>query len=136
MAECFPDANPKKLERWLDRVTSETSVEPEPLLFAAFICAVQFRIAQPDIHTVLAEIYSWLTEYPRSMKGELAELVIAAIEPGMSQAVTRMGWHKGILDGPYVRKKGAPPKTRGAWVAGLIVDSLLRQGGQISRLSL
>jgi hypothetical protein len=34
-----------------------------------------------------------------------------------------------MLDGSYVSKKGAPPRARGAWVAGLIVDNLLRQAG-------
>ena len=62
------------------------------------------------------------------MRDELAEIVIEASKLGMAQAIAQKGWQKGI-QGSYVRKKGAPPKTRGAWVAGLIVDDLFRQAG-------
>jgi len=35
----------------------------------------------------------------------------------------------------YIRKKGAPPKNRGAWVAGLLVDDRLRKAEAKGRVA-
>lgn len=129
IAHSFPDTNPTKLERWIHRIAAETPVEAELLLFVVFICAVQFRITHPEVRAVLGELWTWLTQYPRSMDRKLAELIIETIEPGLAQAIERRGWQRGLPDGPYIRKKGAPPKNRGAWVAGLLVDDRLRHAG-------
>ena len=125
--QIFPDANPKKLERWIHRVTGETSSEPELLLFAAFLCGAQFRIKHPEVQAALGGLWSWLRQHPQDMKPELAELVIEAIGPGMVRAIEARGWLRGWPEGTYVSRKGAPPKNRGAWVAGFLVEQLLSQ---------
>lgn len=129
VAQSFPDASPKKLERWIHRVAAETLIEPELLIFAAFLCGVQFRITHPEVRAVLGELWTWLTEHPRDMNPGLAELVIESIGPGLAQAIERRGWQRGEPEGHYIRKRGAPPKNRGAWITGIIVDDYLRQAG-------
>ena len=125
--QVFPDANPKKLERWIHRVTGETSAEPELLLFTALLCGTQFRIKHPEVQAALGDLWSWLRQQPQDMNPELAELVIEAIGPGMVRAIEARGWLRGWPEGIYVRRKGAPPKNRGAWVAGFLVEDLLNQ---------
>ena len=125
--QSFPDANPKKLERWIHRVTGETSPEPELLLFAVLLCGAQFRIKHPEVQAALGDLWSWLTQHPRDMTPELAELVIEAIGPGMVRAIEARGWLRGWPEGTYVSRKGAPPKNRGAWVAGFLVADFLSQ---------
>jgi hypothetical protein len=125
--QIFPDASPKKLERWIQRVIGETSAEPELLLLAVLICGAQFRIKHPEVQAALGDLWSWLTLYPRDMNPELAELVIEAIGPGMVRAIEARGWLRGWPEGTYVGRKGAPPKNRGAWVAGFLVDDFLSQ---------
>ena len=61
------------------------------------------------------------------MKPELAELVIEAISPGMVRAIEARGLLRGWPEGTYVNRKGAPPKNRGAWVAGFLVHDFLSQ---------
>ena len=66
---------------------------------------------------------------PRVFPKLLGMFGVSAIGPGLAQAVERKGWQRGEPEGPYIRKRGAPPKNRGAWVAGLLVDDFLRQSG-------
>ncbi len=125
--QVFPDANPRKLERWIDNVIRETSAEPEVLLFAALLCGAQFRIKHPEVQAAMGDLWRWLRQHPQDMNPELAELVIEAIGPGMVRAIEARGWLRGWPEGTHVSRKGAPPKNRGAWVAGFLIDNFLSQ---------
>ena len=125
--QVFPDANPKKLERWIDSVTGKISAEPELLLFTALLCGTQFRIKHPEVQAALGDLWTWLTQHPQNMNAELAELFIESIGPGMVRTIEARGWQRGWPEGTYVNRKGAPPKNRGAWVAGFLVEDILSQ---------
>ena len=125
--QVFPDANPKRLERWIYSVTGKISAEPELLLFTALLCGAQFRIKHPEVQAALGDLWTWLTQHPQNMNAALAELFIESIGPGMVRTIEARGWQRGWLEGTYVNRKGAPPKNRGAWVAGFLVEDFLSQ---------
>lgn len=120
---------PKKLASWIRSVATETLLEPEIILFAAFLCGLQFRVTRPEAQALVDELRTWLTQHPRNMASDLADVFIEAIGPGLIEAAQRKGWQRGLTDEPYIRKKGAPLRNRGAWVAGLCADAYLRQAG-------
>ncbi len=136
ICHAFPDANPKKLERWAQRIGAETSGEAGPLLFAVLLCGAEFRIEHPAASAVLGDLWSWLTGSSGGMEPELAELVIEALRPGLVRALARRGWRRGSQPGRFVRKKGRPPENRGAWVAGALAAAFLRQAGAKKAVSL
>src|SRR6266851_3509399 len=70
----FPAAKSDELRAWQGRVREPAEVEP--LLFAAVVCGVHFRISHPDPAVVLKRLRAWLTSPPKGMPEDLAELVI------------------------------------------------------------
>jgi hypothetical protein len=126
MLATFPAAKPDELRAWTERVPDPAEVEP--LLFAAVVCGVHFRVSHPDPARVLKRLRAWLTSAPRNMPEDLAGLVIEAWTPNVSRAVRARPWTRGPRATP-LDLKGRPPDARGAWAAALVVEQRLTHSG-------
>ena len=115
----FPAAKPDELRAWQGRVRERA--EAEPLLFAAVVCGVHFRVSHPDPVMVLKRLRAWLTSPPRHMPEDLAELLLEAWTADISRAVRARPWTRGPGATP-VELTGRPPDARGAWAAALVVE--------------
>lgn len=124
----FVDANPRRLEKWT-RTCEELASDPELILFAALLCGSHFRITQPDIPSVLGQLWTWLTQHPHNMDQELAGLLIDALNPAIKQTIENRGQKKGWPEGTFEKERGRPPKARGALVAAVVAERLLSQNG-------
>lgn len=124
----FADASPRRLEKWKKRCEKLAS-GPEPILFAALLCGSHFRITQPDIPSVMGQLWTWLTQHPQNMDKELAELLIDSLTPALKQTVEKRGQKKGWPEGHFEKERGRPPKARGALVAAVLAERLLSQNG-------
>lgn len=128
LERAFVDASPRRLEKWRLKCEKVCS-DPELILFASLLCGCHFRITQPDISSVLAQLWTWLTQHPRSMNEELADLLVDSLAPALKQSLEKRGQKKGWPGGTFERERGRPPKARGALAASVIADSLLSQIG-------
>lgn len=131
----FVDANPRRLEKWT-RKCEELASDPELILFAVLLCGSHFRITQPDIPSVLGQLWTWLTQHPQNMDKELAELLIDALTPALKQTIENRGQKKGWPEGVFERERGRPPKARGALAASVIAERLLSQNGATKGIAL
>lgn len=124
--QTFPNANPKRLHSWEGKVRA-ANLEPEPLLFLAAVCGHAFRIHHPDLDQTLGELRKWLSGgiHP-GMDGDLADLVVEALKPGISKALEARGYKCGEV---FVKAVGRPPEGRGAWVAAFLVADFLEGKG-------
>lgn len=124
----FVDANPRRLEKWTKRFEKLDSA-PEQVLFAVLLCGSHFRISQPDVPSVLGQLWTWLTQHPQNMDKELAEVLINALTPTIKQTIENRGVKKGWPEGLFEKERGRPPKARGALAASVIAERLLSQNG-------
>lgn len=124
----FADASPRRLEKWAMRCEKLASA-PELVLFAALLCGSHFRISQPDVPSVLGQLWTWLTQHPHNMDQELAGVLIDALTPAIKQTIENRGQKKGWPKGTFEKKRGRPPKTRGALAASVIAEHLLSKSG-------
>lgn len=124
----FVDANPRRIEKWVLKCEPVLS-EPELILFATLLCGCHFRIVRPDVPSTLGQLWTWLTQHPRSMNEELAELLVDSLAPILAQSIEKRGLKKGWPEGSFERERGRPPQARGALVATVIAQSLLTQRG-------
>ena len=123
---CFPSAELRHLTEWLESV-ERVGVEREPVLFQVLVCGVQFQVFRADPETVIDELREWLVSAPRSMRPELANVLIKALAEGVERAVGGQ-WKAGPLERPTVLSH-RPPETRGAWVAATVAEELFRRLG-------
>ncbi len=130
--EIFPDTRPKRLREWREMM-QKNSVEPELLLFIASICGTHFRIISPDLQLkdVQEYLYRWLAwgDDMHRMRPDVAELVVAAVSPGIRRELNARGHQRGLPDGEHFHRKGRVPQFRGAWVAALIIENHFTQVG-------
>jgi hypothetical protein len=130
--EIFPDMRPKRLREWREMM-QEKSVEPELLLFVASICGTHFRIISPDLQLkdVQEYLYQWLArgDDMHRMRPDVAELVVAAVSPGIRRELNVRGHQQSLPDGEHFRREGKVPQFRGAWVAALIIEYHFTQAG-------
>lgn len=131
----FVDANPGRLEKWTRRCAQLASA-PEPILFAALLCGSHFRIAQPDVPSVLGQLWTWLTQHPQNMDKELAELLIDSLTPALKQTIGKRGQKKGWPEGEFGTERGRPPKSRGALTASVVAERLLFEQGAKKSIAL
>jgi len=130
-----PNANPRRLAKWVEGVRALPEVEPEPLLFATLLCGVRLTIVRQGLEEVCERLWSWLTSTPQALEPDLAGLVLEALTPGLKRAIESRGWQFGA-EGEDVRKRGHLPGARAAWAAALVVENELRRLGvppQIAR---
>jgi hypothetical protein len=130
--EIFPDTRPKRLREWQEMMQKK-SVEPELLLFIASICGTHFRIISPDLQLkdVQEYLYRWLAwgDDLHRMRPDVAELVVAAVSPGIKRELNARGHQRRLPAVEHFRKKGRVPQFRGAWVAALIIEYHFVQDG-------
>lgn len=132
--QIFPDARPGELKNWLDKKEkTKAPIEKESLLFMALICGTKFRMARIEPKKVFEYLWGWLTHGVGDyrMNPEMAELVIEALAPGIMKAIEERGYKRGP-GGPYIKKRGRPPESRGAWVAAFVIEEYLCQKGMKS----
>jgi hypothetical protein len=131
--EIFPDTRPQRLREWREMMEKK-SVEPEPLLFMALICGAHFRIISPELQLkdVQEYLYRWLAwgDDMHRMRPDVAELVVAAMTPGIRREINARGHQRGLPYGEHFRRKGRIPQFRGAWVAALIIENHFTQAGK------
>ncbi len=129
--EIFPDTRPQRLRAWLETMQRK-SVEQEPLLFIASICGTHFRTlsAEVQLKDVQEYLYHWLAwgSDPHRMRPDVAELVVAALAPGIRKEIEERG-HQRLPDGEHFSKRGRIPAFRGAWVAALAIENHSTQAG-------
>jgi hypothetical protein len=129
VCEVFPLANPRRLERCLQRIAEDGGVEGEAVPFVLLLCGTAFSIEKPDVKAVLEDLWTWLTGHPRNMPAPLAELVVETLAPGLKSAATRRrGWRVGPK-GRFERRPGKPPEAMGAWTAALVMKHFLELRG-------
>jgi len=128
----FPAVNREKLAAWVKEVRRLPAVEAEQLLFAILLCGVRLGVYGPAIAAVQAELHQWLTWHPRKMRAELADLLVEALTPGLSQAVERQGARVGPWGTPGL-KGGRPPLATSAWTAAAVVEHRLRLSDATNR---
>jgi hypothetical protein len=130
--EIFPDTRPQRLREWREMMQKK-SVEPELFLFMASICGTHFRIISPDLQLkdVQEYLYRWLAwgDDLHRMRPDVAELVVAALSPGIRREINARGHQRGLSDEEHFRKKGRIPQFRGAWVAALIIENHFKETG-------
>ncbi len=131
VCELFPDAWPRKLREWQEEATKKKSLEPELFLFIALICGSHFRTESPDmqLQDVRDYLYDWLAGYENRMNPDVAQLVVAALTPGISKEIVKRGHKRGLPHVEYSKKRGRPLEDRGAWVVALIIARHLTQKG-------
>lgn len=128
--QVFPDTSPKKLSTWEKKIFKETSIEPEPILFMAMVCGAYFRIYQPDVQEAIKGFKHYLTHgINKTMGEELADIIVEALSPRIRSVVKSRGYRLGSPDGLHLRKRGAPPKTRGVWVTAFVVAKYFHEKG-------
>lgn len=125
--EIFPDTNPKKLKTWREMVDKmvdkEDSIEAETILFMAMICGAYFRISHFYVNKYCEDLHKWLTHrIDAPMNTELAEILIEVLRPGIQKIIEERGYQRGWPNGPFIRKRGRPPETKGAWVASFVAE--------------
>ncbi len=130
--EMFPDTRPQRLHEWLETMQKK-SVEQEPLLFIALICGAHCRTLSPamqlqDVQEYLYEWLAWGDDLHR-MRPDVAELIVAALTPGIRKEIEEKGSQNVVPDGEPSRKKGRIPEFRGAWVAALAIENHSTQAG-------
>ncbi len=121
---CFPSIEPQAFGRWQDALR-RTNVEPEVVLFLVLVCGVQFQVYRIDPAAVMEELRRWLVSPPRGMRPQLADVVVRALAPGISGAVSDQ-WRMGPASKP-IALTHRPPETRAAWAAATLTEELLRQ---------
>ena len=133
---CFPDARPRDLQKWMGNVGKKASVLPEALLFITFLCGIHFRLFHPDISDVQGRLWKWLTRYPQEMDHELAEILIDALTPNLERTLKQGGIRRGVSDGEKFQIKGRPPEGRGAWVAAVAVEKAVIKSGEKKEIAI
>jgi hypothetical protein len=130
--EIFPDTRPQRLREWREMMQQEYAA-PELLLFISSICGTHFRIISPDLQLkdVQEYLYRWLAwgDTMHRMRPDVAELVVAAVSPGIRREINARGHQRGLSDEEHFRKKGRIPQFRGAWVAALIIEKHFTEAG-------
>jgi len=130
--EIFPDTRPPKLRAWRDMMEKQ-AVEPDILLFMAVMCGSHFRIISPELQLkdVQEYLYSWLARGDdlHRMRPDVAELIVAAMTPGIRREINLRGQQPGVTNNAYTGRRGTIPQFRGAWVAALIIDTHFTQSG-------
>lgn len=124
----FPNARKEDLVAWLGGVAVERGREPEFLLFVALICGTQYRVIHPEAALVLERLRQWLTEIPKRLDPEVADVVIEALTPRVECVMRDRGWLEGA-ELQSIQVKGRPPETAGAWAAATLVERELSQSG-------
>lgn len=130
VTQIYPDTKPNEFMIW-HKKTREEGFEIEVLLFMALICGFKFRILRLDPNKALESLWKWFTQNSNGMSAELAQLVVEALEPGITKAIENRGYRRGP-GGEYVKKKGRPPEGRGAWIAAFVIEEYLRRTGMRS----
>jgi hypothetical protein len=117
------------LEGWLHGCTGLAGVERDQLLFVLLLCGVRFGIYHPDVKETQAELRRWLTMKPPLLKSATADLLIDVLTPGLERELrAREGYRVGP-SGTREKKTGAPPVSKSALAAGLVVEELVRHSG-------
>jgi hypothetical protein len=109
------------------------SVEQEPLLFIALICGARCRTlsSEMQLKDVQEYLYHWLAwgDDLHRMRPDVAELIVAALTPGIRKEIEERGYQGGLPDGKHFRKECRIPEFRGAWVAALAIENHSTQAG-------
>ncbi len=132
--DTFPHMRPQRLREWLEEMQKK-SVEREPVLFIALICGAYCRTLSPEmqLQDVQEYLYEWLAwgDDQHRMRPDVAELVVAALTPGIRKEIEERGPQNGP-DGEPFRKRGRIPEFRGALIAALAIENLSMQAGMES----